>query len=130
MLRRVRSDAVKALTKKIHFLRYIFISLSLLSSIRYGVTANITAFHAVARGSIPRTGICPQHCVIFLICLCYTKALQILTPIGGFVFYSRLRCLKMFLYMTPASFWFYQCTTFLDHPKYPGFCRLKAIDLA
>ena len=25
--------------------------------IRYGVTANITAFHAVARGSIPRTGI-------------------------------------------------------------------------
>ena len=24
--------------------------------LRYGVTANITAFHAVARGSIPRTG--------------------------------------------------------------------------
>ena len=28
-----------------------------LNIIRYGVTANITAFHAVARGSIPRTGI-------------------------------------------------------------------------
>ena len=26
--------------------------------IRYGVTANITAFHAVARGSIPRIGTC------------------------------------------------------------------------
>ncbi len=24
-------------------------------SVEYGVTANITAFHAVARGSIPRT---------------------------------------------------------------------------
>ena len=26
-------------------------------NIRYGVTANITAFHAVARGSTPRIGI-------------------------------------------------------------------------
>ena len=25
--------------------------------VRYGVTANITAFHAVARGSIPRIGV-------------------------------------------------------------------------
>lgn len=31
--------------------------------VRYGVTANITAFHAVARGSIPRIGVFlfPSH---------------------------------------------------------------------
>ena len=29
---------------------------SALPTIRYGVTANIIAFHAIARGSIPRTG--------------------------------------------------------------------------
>ena len=35
--------------------------------VRYGVTANITAFHAVARGSIPRTGICFKRQKFFLL---------------------------------------------------------------
>ena len=138
MLRRIRS-ALKLQQKNIHFLRYMFVSLSLLSSVRYGVTANITAFHAVARGSIPRTGICTQHCVIFFICLCYTKALQILTPIGCFVFYSRLRCLKMFLYHTGKFLSFFSSTSvplfwiirntraFVDWKLWPSFSCITCI---
>ena len=33
----------------------INVALEIPPTVRYGVTANITAFHAVARGSIPRT---------------------------------------------------------------------------
>ena len=48
-------DGVNA-PKKIHLNVYIC-NVVQLFVVRYGVTANITAFHAVARGSIPRTGI-------------------------------------------------------------------------
>ena len=51
-----RSRAIKDSAQRREAIRGHDATTQVPSIIRYGVTANITAFHAVARGSIPRIG--------------------------------------------------------------------------